>query len=57
MGIVEFGLRYSHQENIARYERLLRTQLTDFERNWIRNRIEEEKSAVHLFHAARSITN
>jgi hypothetical protein len=48
MGIVKFELRHSHRNNIARYERLLKTYLTDIERNYVEMRISEEQAALRL---------
>jgi hypothetical protein len=36
----------AHQENIDRYYRLLKTQLTDIERDFIERRICEEKDTL-----------
>lgn len=36
----------AHDRNIARYHRLLRTRLSDVERNYIESRILEERAAL-----------
>jgi hypothetical protein len=36
----------AHRGNIHRYQRLLRTHLTDLERSFVRRRLDEEKSAL-----------
>jgi hypothetical protein len=36
----------THRNNIRRYSRLLKTQLTDFERQFIEKRLSEERSAM-----------
>ncbi len=36
----------AHGKNIARYHRLLRTRLSDVERNYIESRILEERAAL-----------
>jgi hypothetical protein len=36
----------AHQGNIARYRRLLRTQLTELERDYIERRLAEERLAL-----------
>ncbi|WOH54899.1 hypothetical protein [Bradyrhizobium sp. BWC-3-1] len=36
----------AHRNNIARYRRLLKTELSHLERQFIAGRIEEEKSAM-----------
>lgn len=38
--------RQAHQEAIDRYRRLLKTQLTDIERDFIERRICEEEDAL-----------
>ena len=34
----------THRNNVTRYRRLLKTQLTDFEREFIQRRLTEEQS-------------
>jgi hypothetical protein len=36
----------THRNNIHRYRRLLKTKLTDFERQFIERRLSEERSAM-----------
>jgi hypothetical protein len=57
MGIVKFELHHSHRENIARYERLLRTYLTDIERNWIERRLAEERAALRFADQKQPMTH
>jgi hypothetical protein len=38
----------AHRNNINRYRRLLQTQLTMLERNFIEQRLSEEDAALHL---------
>lgn len=35
-----------HRSNISRYQRLLKTELTEFERRFIERRVSEERSAI-----------
>jgi hypothetical protein len=37
---------FAHRANIQRYEKLLRTRLTDHERAFIERRIDEERQAL-----------
>jgi hypothetical protein len=39
-------LAHTRLQNIRRYERLLDTRLTDFEREFLERRLAEEKSAL-----------
>ena len=41
----------SHRNNIARYRRLLKTSLTDLERQFIERRLSEEQSEFELLSA------
>ena len=41
----------SHRNNIARYRRLLKTSLTDLERQFIERRLSEEQSQFELLSA------
>lgn len=41
-----FALLRTHRNNIDRYRRLLKTQLTDLERRFIEKRLSEEQSAM-----------
>ncbi|MFB9262281.1 hypothetical protein ACFFWD_03715 [Bradyrhizobium erythrophlei] len=38
----------AHENNIARYRRLLQTQLSDVERNFIDQRLAEEQTALSV---------
>lgn len=42
----QLALLRAHRNNIHRYQRLLRTKLTDVERRFIEKRLSEERSAV-----------
>jgi len=42
----KFALLRSHRNNISRYRRLLKTRLTEFERQFIERRLSEERSAM-----------
>ena len=46
MAFVEFELSQTRRNNISRYERLLKTYLTDIERNFIELRLWEEQVAL-----------
>ena len=41
----------THRNNIARYRRLLKTNLTDLERQFIERRLSEEQSEFELLSA------
>jgi hypothetical protein len=45
----------AHRNNINRYRRLLQTQLTMLERNFIEQRLAEEDAALHLLARNTSI--
>nr|WP_051335039.1 hypothetical protein [Bradyrhizobium sp. Ai1a-2] len=45
------GLR-AHRNNIRRYRRLLQTNLSEFERQFIERRLSEERKAFELHAAA-----
>lgn len=40
------ALLRAHRNNISRYHRLLKTELTEFERRFIERRLAEERSAI-----------
>jgi len=42
----------THRNNISRYRRLLKTQLTDCERQFIERRLSEERSAMERLAAS-----
>ena len=42
----ELALLRTHRSNISRYQRLLRTELTEFERQYVERRLSEERSAM-----------
>lgn len=48
MTAVSVALTHAYQNNIDRYRRLLRTRLTDLEREFIQRRLAEELSALTL---------
>jgi hypothetical protein len=41
----------THRDNVNRYQRLLKTTLTDFEREFIERRLAEEQSAFEALAA------
>ena len=42
----------THRNNIRRYDRLLETRLTEFERQYIEKRLSEERSAMERLAAS-----
>ena len=42
----------THRNNIKRYDRLLETRLTEFERQYIEKRLSEERSAMERLAAS-----
>jgi len=42
----------THRNNIGRYRRLLKTELTQFERQFIERRLSEERSAMEKLAAS-----
>ena len=46
---------HAHRKNIARYRSLLKTPLTDLERNFIEDRLTEEKSAIESLVASTPV--
>ena len=46
---------HAHRNNIARYRRLLKTPLSDLERQYIEARLTEEKSAIESLVASRLV--
>jgi hypothetical protein len=45
----------AHDDNISRYRRLLKTNLSDLERRFLERRLSEERSAVErLSHSAHT---
>jgi len=42
----KFAVLRTHHNNIARYNRLLKTKLTEYERQFIERRLSEERSAI-----------
>ena len=47
-----FSLMRTHRNNIARYRRLLKTNLTDLERQFVERRVAEEQSALEKIAAS-----
>jgi len=43
-----------HQNNINRYRRLLRTKLTDLERDYVERRLAEERQSLEVLLARQS---
>jgi hypothetical protein len=48
----KFALLRTHRKNISRYRRLLKTKLTEFERQFIETRLSEERSAMERLAAS-----
>jgi hypothetical protein len=48
----KFALLRTHCNNISRYRRLLKTKLTEFERQFIERRLSEESSAMEQLAAS-----
>ena len=48
----KFALLRTHRNNIDRYRRLLKTQLTELERRFIEKRLSEEEAAMDQVAAA-----
>jgi hypothetical protein len=46
MTAIKFAIRAAHSKNIERYQRLLKTRLTDFERQYIEGRLLEACTAM-----------
>jgi hypothetical protein len=46
---------HAHRNNITRYRRLLKTLLSDLERQYIEARLTEEKSAIESLVASRLV--
>jgi hypothetical protein len=47
----KLALLWTHRNNIYRYKRLLKTKLTDLERQFIERRLSEERSAAETLAA------
>jgi hypothetical protein len=45
----------THSNNIARYRRLLETNLTDLEREYIQRRLSEEQSNLETLESAATV--
>ena len=43
-----FALLRTHHKNVQRYRQLLQTSLTDFEREYIGGRLQEEQLAIEM---------
>ncbi|WP_409362788.1 hypothetical protein [Bradyrhizobium diazoefficiens] len=48
----KLALLRAHRNNIRRYHRLLKTELTEVERHFIEKRVSEERSAMEKIAAA-----
>lgn len=48
----KFALLRMHRNNISRYRRLLKTELTEIERQFIERRLSEERSAMETVAAS-----
>jgi hypothetical protein len=44
-----FALLRTHRNNISRYRRLVKTKLTEFERQFIERRLSEEQPRWNVF--------
>ena len=45
----ENAFRWAHEANIQRYRKILRTPLTEIERQFVQNRLIEEQRAIEQF--------
>ncbi|MDR3490180.1 MAG: hypothetical protein P4M05_35560 [Bradyrhizobium sp.] len=50
----KFARLRTHRDNIRRYRRLLKTELTELERQFIENRLSEERFAMENVAASAS---
>jgi hypothetical protein len=50
---MEQSFLFAHRSNIERYEKLLKTHLTDQERAFILRRLDEERRALALLYATQ----
>jgi hypothetical protein len=48
----KFALLRAHRNNVNRYRRLLRTKLTELERQFIEKRLSEERAAMEAVTAS-----
>ncbi|MCS3726881.1 hypothetical protein [Bradyrhizobium betae] len=48
----KLALLRAHRNNIGRYQRLLKTKLTEFERRFIERRLSEERCAIERLSAS-----
>ena len=48
----KFALMRAHSNNIARYRKLLKTSLTDLERQFLERRVAEEQSGLERIAAS-----
>jgi hypothetical protein len=48
----QFAMLRAHRNNIGRYQRLLKTELTEFERRFVERRLSEERSAIEKLAAS-----
>ncbi|MBR0952591.1 hypothetical protein [Bradyrhizobium canariense] len=55
--VARFALIQTHDDSIRRYQRLLNTQLTDLEREYIQIRISEERLTCSQFAKTRGEVN
>jgi len=44
----------THQKNISRYENMLKTELTDLERQFVQKRLSEERFTIALLQFTRT---
>jgi hypothetical protein len=49
----ETALARAHRDNIQRYHKLLKTNLTDVERNYIEERLSQERAILQVLQPGR----
>lgn len=54
---IAFARLGTHRNNIARYRRLLETNLTELERDYIQRRLSEEQSSLEGLESVESAFN
>jgi hypothetical protein len=50
---IETALARAHRDNIQRYHKLLKTNLTDVERNYIEERLSQERAILQVLQPGR----
>jgi hypothetical protein len=51
---IETTLTRAHRDNIQRYHKLLKTNLTEVERNYIDERLSEEQAILQVLQSGRA---